>query len=92
MNNNRSATKASKQQSEYCLTRQRSASNYRANTNRATQEGFAKNINKEIAALLQEGVLEDKVSPTKKRDKIPQPKTKGAENPADQWMKKPRRR
>lgn len=92
MNNNKGANKANKQRSEYFLVWQKSAGSNRAKINRATQGGFAKGIDVEIAALLQEGVLKDKPSPTAKGDKKPQPKTKGATNPANQWTKNLRRK
>ena len=92
INNNRGAIKAHKQRSEYSLAWQRSAGNNGANINRATLGGFAKGMDEEIAALLQEGVLEDNPSETSKGDKEPQPKTEGAKNPAGQWTKNPRRK
>ena len=55
-------------------------------------EGFTKRLDKEIAALLQEGVLEDKPMQPSKGDKKPRPKTKGVEKLANKWTKYPRRK
>ena len=79
MKNNQHAkpTKASKQRNKFSIAHQEIAGN-----NRKKKGEFAKRLNKDIAALLKQGVLEDK--PT-----LP---SKGAKNSTDQWMKHPHRK
>ena len=78
MKKGESKSKTTKQRSKYFRAWQRK-------TNHAKLENFVKHIDKEISALKQKGMLKDKMSPTSKGGKGPQPTTKGAQNPANQW-------